>query len=357
MVPASLEAILESACSAGASDVLLQSGETPLARVDGRLVSMGNSPLASEDVTALWLACGASEELLDFDGALSLASGERFRVNLHRRLGRRGIALRRVRQTIPPLADLGVPELLAEWAGRPSGLIMVGGPTGSGKSTTVAALLESLNLSKSLHVVTIEDPVEFLFTSKNCVFTQREVGLDTPSFQEGLRRSLRQNPDVIFVGEIRDGTSASTAIQAAETGHLVIATIHSSNCPEVIARLALLFPPEDRDAARRTLASQLVGVLCQKLLPATDGGRVLAAEYLTNAASSRRLIEDGDLPGLHDFLRRGDTRTCGTFLEALTALVRNGRITEETALAAADNPSELARALRGIGGTTAPTSR
>lgn len=352
MLPPALVTLLETACAADASDVLLQADRPPLARTAGLLAPLGTEPTTAEELTAMWLACGAPADAVDFDTALALPSGERFRVNLHRTLGRPGIALRRVRREIPPLATLGVPsEVLVGWVDRPSGLVLVGGPTGSGKSTTVASLLDFLNASKSLHVVTIEDPVEYVFRPNQSVFTQREVGLDTPSFAEGLRRSLRQNPDVIFVGEIRDPASASTAIQAAETGHLVIATVHSSNCAEVIGRLALLFPPDEREAAQRTLASQIIGVLCQKLLPAIAGDRVLACEFLTNTGASRRLIECGDLAGLRDFLERGDARIGRTFLASLAGLVEAGFTARETALAAAENPSELARALRGIGGT------
>lgn len=357
-VPPELETLCAAAAEYGASDLLLHEGRAPQIRLSGRLTVLDFPVLSAEFFDRTWSACGAGPEILDHDTSLTSSGGVRFRVNLLRQLGRRAAVLRRIRSDIPDLETLGAPaDLLREWCSRKSGMVLVCGPTGSGKSTTLAATLEWMNGSLDRHVVTIEDPIEYLFSSRSCLFTQREVGIDTASFGEGLRRSLRQNPDVIFVGEIRDAVTALTAIQASETGHLVLATLHSSNCPDAVERLQLLFPPSERDAVRRTLSAQLLGVVCQRLLPGAQGGVVLAAEYFTNAGLIRKNIADGKLPEIADAIARLDPQSGQTFLAAISQLVRAGRIMEDVAAAAADNPQELARALRGISSSAQATRR
>lgn len=341
--------ILRAATESGASDVIMHLGKPAVVRVQGQLVTVQSSPISEDDFDAIWSTCGAAADAVDFDAGMTTPDGTRFRVNLLSQLGTRAAVLRRIRSDVPELGTLGVPvELLQDWASRKSGVIFICGPTGSGKSTTVAAALEWLNTTVARHIVTIEDPVEYVFTSKQAIFTQREVGIDTPSFAEGLRRSLRQNPDVIFLGEIRDATSALTAIQAAETGHLVLSTLHASTCSDVISRLELLFPAEDRESVRKTLAAQLLGVLCQRLLPTRDGGRALACEYFSNFGSSRRIIGEGRMEDLQSFISRGDPQTACSLASAIIALIRSGKIDEETALENSDNPQELRRTLRGV---------
>jgi twitching motility protein PilT len=311
-----------------------------------------------EDLEALWAACGAQAEDLDRDASFTSEEGVRFRVNLFRQLGVRGAALRRIQQQIPEIESLGLPSaLLQEWAARPAGIIVVCGATGSGKSTTAASVIEWINGAMARHIVTIEDPVEYLFAGKLSFFTQREVGIDTPTFAEGLRRSLRQNPDVIFLGEIRDALSGATAIQAAETGHLVLATMHASSCADAVGRLELLFPPEEREAVRKTLAAQLLGVLSQRLLPAQAGGRALAVEYFSNVGSSRKFIAEGRMNELQDFVSRGDPRSARSFGDSLLELVRAGVVSEAVALEYAESPQEFARALKGITSATQATRR
>jgi twitching motility protein PilT len=279
-------------------------------------------------------------------------------VNLLRQSGERAAVLRRIRNDIPDMESLGLPaEVLREWCGHKSGIVLVCGPTGSGKSTTLAAAMEWMNQTIARHIVTIEDPIEYLFTSKRCLFTQREVGIDTSSFAEGLRRSLRQDPDVIFVGEIRDALTATTALQASETGHLVLATLHASNAGDTIERLQIIFPAEEREAVRRTLSTQLLGVLCQRLLPAKDGSLALVAEYFTNVGVTRKYVAEGKTPELADQITRSDPRSGRDFLSSIAALVRAGRITEEEASSAVDNPQELLRALRGISSSAQSTRR
>jgi len=358
MISPLLDEILHAAVENSASDVILRSGQAAVFRINGELASVESEHPSEQDMGSLWSACGAEGKELDRDASLTTEEGVRFRVNLLRQLGVRGAVLRRIQNQIPAMETLGLPcELLREWAARPSGIVVVCGPTGSGKSTTMASLLEWINGSMARHIVTIEDPVEFLFAGKMSFFTQREVGIDTPSFAEGLRRSLRQNPDVIFLGEIRDAPSAITAIQAAETGHLVFATVHAAGCADVVARLELLFPPDERESVRKTLAAQLHGVLCQRLLPAISGSRALLTEYFSNEASSRRLIAEGRMNELQDFVSRGDPRNVRSFADSLMQLVRAGIVAEAVALDNADNPQEFARSLRGVSSSMQATRR
>jgi pilus retraction protein PilT len=353
-----METLCAAAVEYGASDLLLHEGRTPQFRLNGTLTTVEAAPLGGEFFDQLWAACRASAETTDFDTSLSSAQGVRFRVNLLRQAGARAAVLRRIRSDIPDLEILGLPaEVLREWCGRKSGIVLVCGPTGSGKSTTLAAAMEWMNQTLARHIVTIEDPIEYLFTSRRCLFTQREVGIDTPSFAEGLRRSLRQDPDVIFVGEIRDADTATTALQASETGHLVLATLHSSNAGDTIERLQLIFPPTEREAVRRTLSSQLLGVLCQRLIPANGGGLALATEYFTNVGATRKYVAEGKIPELADQIVRSDPRHGRDFLSAIAALVKAGRISEDEASAAVENPQELLRALRGISSSAQTTRR
>jgi twitching motility protein PilT len=224
----------------------------------------------------------------------------------------------------------------------------VTGPTGAGKSTTLAACLEWLNQNYHRHIVTIEDPIEYLFTPVKCLFSQREVLSDTSSFSEGLRRSLRQSPDVILLGEIRDSVSAITALQAAETGHLVLATLHSSNVLDSLERLSRLFEIGEREGVLQLLSQQLIGILCQKLVPALPEGRTLVAEHFENQAVTRKWIAEGKFRELADLVAKGDNPANVTFLQSLVTLIQAGRITEAAGLQIATNPRELQRRLRGI---------
>lgn len=357
-LPQAMETLCAAAEAYNASDLLLHEGRPPQVRIGGSLRPLEYAPLDSLFFDALWRACGARAETQDHDSSLTSGGGVRFRVNLLRQLGQRAAVLRRIRSEIPDMETLGVPaELLRDWIRRRAGMILVCGPTGSGKSTTLAAALEWLNENLSRHVITIEDPIEYLFSSRMSLFTQREVGIDTPSFAEGLRRSLRQNPDVIFVGEIRDAETATTAIQACETGHLVLATLHSSNCIDAIERLQLLFPSTSRDAVRRTLSGQLLGILCQRLLPALPAGVVLAAEYFSNIGAMRKYITDGKLTDLTDAIGRSDPRSAQSFVSSMSQLVQAQRVSEDVAAASSDNPQELLRALRGISSSSQATRR
>lgn len=333
-----------------ASDLYLHAGRVPQLRIDDQLNLIENAaPITAEELEAFWVRCGGDSGARDFDGSYVASDGRRFRVNLFRSLDVRGAVLRPIKTEIPALESLGVPvDLLVSWIERPTGIILVTGPTGSGKSTTVAACLDWINQHRAYHIVTIEDPVEYLFRSASSLFTQREVGTDTPSFAEGLRRSLRQSPDVILLGEIRDSLSALTALEAAETGHLVLATMHSSNVLDSLERLSRLFEVREREGVQQVLAQQLVGILCQRLVPGYPGGLALLVEHFENQAVTRKWILEGKYRELADHVARGDNSANVTFLQSLVALTHAGRISEATALQAASNPQELQRRLRGI---------
>jgi len=358
-MPSSLiDDVLRVVSESDVSDLILHAGKVPMVRRGGEILELDSPEVSADDLAVLWQRCGAPAGARDFDAALVAENGVRFRVNLLQQLGAPAAVLRRIRSGIPDMDALGLPsDLIREWAARPAGIIVVSGPTGSGKSTTVAAALEWINESFARHVVTIEDPIEYLFAPKRSVFTQREVGIDTASYAEGLRRSLRQNPDVIFLGEIRDAASAITALQAAETGHLVFATLHASSCGDVVERLQFLFPALERESVARTLANQLVGVLCQRLVPTEEGSLVLLVEYFSNHGSSRNIIAENRMPDLRDFISRGNPRFARSFADSLLILVKAGRVSEETALAISENPQEFSRMLRGISSSAQATRR
>jgi pilus retraction protein PilT len=337
----------------GASDIFLHVKRPPQFRVNGVLVPIVAEAVQDKDLEMLWTHCGAALNALDFDGSYVASDGNRFRVNLFRSLAERGAVLRPIKTAVPALDSLGAPvELLTSWVVRPAGIVLVTGPTGAGKSTTIAACLEWINQNYHRHIVTIEDPIEYLFTPALSVFTQREVLSDTTTFAEGLRRSLRQSPDVILLGEIRDSATAITALQAAETGHLVLATLHSSNVLDSLERLSRLFEIGEREGVLQLLAQQLVGIMCQKLVPALPDGRVLIAEHFENQAATRKWIAEGKFRELADFLDKGDNPANVTFLQALVAAVQAKRITEAMALQTASNPREVQRRLRGINSTS-----
>ncbi len=348
-----LEQLCETTVQAGASDLVLHEGEPVALRVHGGMARIDAEPLGADVMDALWAACGVPAGARDFNSAFVSQQGERFRVNLFLTLGRRGAVLRHIRSEITALDHLGVPApILKDWLRRQSGIILVTGPAGSGKSTTLAACLEEINEFSARHIVTIEDPVEFVFRENCSIFTQRDVGIDTGSFAEGLRQALRQAPDVLFIGEIRDPDSAATAIHASETGHLVLATIHGSDTTDALERMAQLLPESERRPLARIFASQLLGVLAQRLLPAVNGGYALAVEYFVNVGATRSYIEDNRAADLRDLIDRSGPETALSMLRSVAELCRSGFIGESIAMNAVDKPNELMRMMRGISSVT-----
>jgi len=349
-MPLSLDDILQSADDHKASDVFLMEGEIPRMKINEQLMLFGDEPMQLNQMVGLWQACGVSPEgETDRDSGLVSHNLTRYRVNMHKALGRLGVVMRRIRTEIPPLGTLGVPEwLLTKWAGHVRGLVLITGPTGMGKSTTMAALLQWMNETCARHIVTIEDPVEFIHPNKNCMFTQREVGRDTASYARGVRGAMRQAPDVIMVGEIRDLETALITLQASETGHLVLASIHSDSAVDAMDRLAHLFPPEQAGLGLHLLSQQLIGALCQKLVPRTSGGLHLLVEYLENGGAVKKWISTKDMDHIRNYMQRGNDPNCITFLSSIVRAYEAGLITEPEAIAACGNEVEFKRAARGI---------
>lgn len=347
-----IDSILDAAEQREASDVFLQQDEAPRLKVNERISMLGDEPLSLSDIAAFWQACGGnpnSDGDMDRDSGFVSRTHTRYRVSLHRTMGRLSAVMRRIKTKVPGLEALGAPEwLLTRWGAREHGLILLTGPTGSGKSTTIASLLQWMNENLVRHIVTIEDPVEYQFTNSRSYFTQRQVGRDTRTFASGLRSALRQAPDVIFVGEIRDYETALTALQASETGHLVVSTMHSENVGDTMERYLNLFPAEDAKHGTNLLANQLSGVLCQKLVQSADGGLHLLVEHAENAGAMRDWIARRELQNIAQYIGRGSDPAAVSFLQSTLKALQDKRITEEIAMASVSNESELRRAMRGI---------
>src|SRR5262245_46344213 len=347
-----IDSILDAAEQREASDVFLQENEIPRLKINEQISVFGEEPLTLAEISAFWQACGGNpngDGDMDRDSGFVSRTQTRYRVSLHRTMGRLGAVLRRIKTKVPGLKVLGAPEwLLNRWGARQHGLILVTGPTGSGKSTTIASLLQWMNENLVRHVVTIEDPVEYQFTANRCYITQRQVGRDTRTFASGLRAALRQAPDVIFVGEIRDYETALTALQASETGHLVVSTMHSEKVADTMERYINLFPAEDAKHGTNLLANQLSGVLCQKLVPSADGGLHLLVEHVENAGAMRDWIARRELQNIDEYIARGSDPAAVSFLQSTLDALKAKTITEETAMVSVSNESELRRAMRGI---------
>lgn len=345
----SLRELVRVAFERRATDVFLMAGEPPRARMEGDVVVLSEAPVDGFVIEALGGACGADPGLPgEHDASWSAGDGLRCRVNLYRSLGRLAAVLRPIRAEIPAMEELGLPPwLLQSWMSRRNGLILMTGPTGSGKSTTVASCIDWLNRHVARHVVTLEDPIEYLFTPVHCHISQREIGQDSQGFSSALRAVLRQSPDVIFLGEIRDAVTAMTALQAAETGHLVISTMHCSSVVETLDRFANLLA-ESGPMGVQMLASQLTGVLSQQLLPRAGGGVFAALEYMQNEAATRKWILEHRHADLLDHMHRGDGEFCTSLLATLVRAVREGLLDVSTARAACPRPTDFDRAMRGI---------
>lgn len=348
-----MHSLIEQLCSLvathGGADLFLQENRPAWMRQGSRLTVLSDSIIHRKDLDDLAQFCQAPLSGKEMEFAYTTPGGFRFRVNLFTQKGERGAVFRLITTTIPDFFSLGLPtDIIIDWISQKSGLVLVSGPAGSGKSTSVASSLEWMNLNLSRHIVTIEDPIEFLFETKNCLFSQREVGSDTESFSSGLRAALRQSPDVIMIGEIREMATALTALQAAEAGHLVIATLHASSVPETLERIFRLFSPDERDGISLTLANQLTGIINQRLISGINGNLVLGTEYLENKGLSRKLILEHRLKEIIDILDRpGNARNC-SLLQSLVRLTRENHITEETAQSYLANPQEFFRAMKGI---------
>jgi twitching motility protein PilT len=344
-----------------ASDLHLTAGSPPMVRVRGRLTAVDGyptlTPTDTREIVYSILTNDQRQKLennwqLDF--AYQIPGRARFRVNAYFQRAALSAAFRLIPFEIAPLESLGLPPAVAEMATRPRGLVLVTGPTGSGKSTTLASLIDVINETREEHILTIEDPIEFLHRHKRCVVNQRELGSDATTFADALKAALRQDPDVILVGEMRDMETISTAITAAETGHLVFATLHTQDAPQTIDRIIDVFPGFQQGQIRTQLAIGLQGVVTQQLLPTQDGaGRCVAAEVLVPTPAVRNLIREGKTHQIYSTMQTGGAQGMQTMDAALAGLVRNGRITRQLAEARSSTPEELRRLL-GAGGVGMP---
>ncbi len=328
--------LLVQAVETGASDLHVTVGSPPVLRVNGQLQMMNMPPMSVEDTYHMvkdllaeqqWASL---ETVGQFDFSYSIPSVSRFRVNAYRQRGCYSISARVVPTKIPAFSSLGLPESVLSMCARDHGLILVTGPTGSGKSTTLAAMIDWMNQTMRKRIITLEDPIEYLHRHNLCLIDQREVGMDTDSFASGLRAALRQDPDVLLVGEMRDLETITTAITAAETGHLVLATLHTPDAPQSIDRMIDVFPPGQQQQVRFQISSVLVGIVAQRLLPSADGqSRVAAAEVLVNTPAVANLVRSEKVHQIRTSMQTGKAHGMQTMEMSLRELALDKRITEE----------------------------
>ncbi len=349
-----IETLLEHVVKSKASDLHLQVGLAPIIRVDGKLQPIANMPVLTDQMVESLIFAILDENqqqiLLkdkEFDFSFSFGDLMRFRVNAFHEKGNLAAALRAIPSEIKSVTELGMPPIVASFADYPRGLVLVTGPTGSGKSTTLAALLDKINSEQSKHIITIEDPIEFTHKSKKSVVVQREVHYDTYSFNAALRSSLRQDPDVVMIGEMRDLETISAAITIAETGHLVFATLHTNSAAQSIDRMIDVFPPHQQPQIRSQLANMIQGICSQRLVPAVGGGRVVAAEILIANSAVRNIIREGKTHQLDAVIQTGADKGMQTMDRTLVKLVQTGAITYEEAKNYAVDMSEFNRLIRG----------
>src|SRR3954464_8058142 len=344
----------------GASDLHLTAGSAPLIRIRGQLIPLDTPILTPQAVREVVYSILTDEQRKrlendwQIDFAYSLPGAARFRVNAYFQRASIGAAFRLIPSEMPALDSLDLPPVLRDLTKKPRGFVLVTGPTGSGKSTTLAAMLDAINEERHEHIMTIEDPIEFLHKHKNCIVNQRELGADAKSFGLALKAALRQDPDVILVGEMRDLETISTALTAAETGHLVFATLHTQDTAQTVDRIIDVFPSHQQGQVRMQLAVGLQGIVTQTLIPTADGaGRCLAAEILVPTAGVRNLIREGKIHQIYSLIQTGANHGMQTMDASLAALVRKGQIDMKTAESRSSNPTELRRLVEGGGGMNA----
>jgi twitching motility protein PilT len=334
----------------GASDLHMTAGSPPMVRERGKLNALDYPTMTPTDVREIVYSILTNDQRQkletewQIDLAYSIPGRARFRVNAYFQRASIGAAFRLIPQDIPRLEDLGLPPTIREFTKKPRGFVLVTGPTGSGKSTTLAAMLDLINKERAEHIMTVEDPIEFMHRHQRCIVNQREVGADAQSFALALKAALRQDPDVILVGEMRDLETISTALTAAETGHLVFATLHTQDTAQTIDRIVDVFPPTQQHQVRVQLSVALQGIVTQQLLPTADGmGRVAATEVLVPTSAVRNLIREGKTHQIYSALQTGATHGMQTMDAALADLVRRQKITRELAEARSTSPEELRR--------------
>lgn len=347
-----VEQLVSFAAMKGASDIHLIMGLPPKCRVNGRLENLLEEPLSDDDCEEIaGLLAGTEYQKIAVIGELDLArtlAGERVRINLFRQQGHVSAALRILSNKIPRLNTLGLPKVVNEFSTYQKGIVLVTGETGSGKSTTLAAILDQINHTRQEHIITLEDPIEYIYHPDQCIVNQREIGTDTESYADGLRAILREDPDIILIGEMRDMETIETAMTAAETGHLVFSTLHTNSAPDSVDRIVGTFPAERQPQVRLQLSTTLKAILSQQLLVRADGnGRCVACECMINTPAIQNLIREGKTPQMYSSMLSSANQGAVTMDNCLINMVGEGKIKRDTALAACNDHDYVSRRLGG----------
>lgn len=348
--------LLKFATEQGASDVHIVSGSPPCLRVEGKIIRVKSQELSPEESRSLCYSVISDqqkskfEERKELDFSFDVKDMARFRGNYFFQKNAVSGVFRRIPNDIPNILDLGLPPAVPKLTNLPNGLILVTGPTGSGKSTTIASLVDKINRERHGHIVTLEDPIEFMHEHKSCIVNQREIGVDTHDYSEGLRHLLRQDPDYCLIGEMRDLETIETALKLAETGHLVFGTLHTNSSVQTINRIVSVFPSEQHQRIQSLLSFTLQAVVSQKLVNSTDGKRVLAAEFLLLNSGIRNLIREGKLHQIQNLMEVGQEKSgMITLNQCLSSLVKRKRISEKEAFMASPDPDDLFKILQRMG--------
>jgi twitching motility protein PilT len=365
MAQLTLHQLLKTMVERGGSDLHITTNSAPQIRVDGKLAPLDLSPLSASETKQLAYSVLTDaqkhrfEENLELDFSFGIKGLARFRANIFNQRGAVGAVYRQIPYEILGFKELGLPAVVEEICNKPRGLVLVTGPTGSGKSTTLAAMIDKINRERHEHIITIEDPVEFLHSHKSCVVNQRELHADTHSFGNALRSALRQDPDVVLIGEMRDLETVESALRIAETGHLTFATLHTNSAAQTINRIIDVFPAHQQSQIRAQLSFVLEGILCQALLPRANGkGRVMAMEILVPNAAIRNLIREDKVHQIYSTMQTGQSKYgMQTFNQSLASLYFRKLITLQMALSRSSNPDELQEMIsRGAGALVPPSS-
>lgn len=350
-----INTLLIKAHETGASDIHLTVGEQPAFRIDGEIIKTMFPQLSEEDMLGAITETAPEEirknisSLTDEDYPYEIKGISRFRINLAKASGKFSMTIRLISYDIPDFKTLNMPQSLENFAKLDNGIVLVTGVAGSGKSTTIASILEYINNTRRKHIITVEDPIEYVYKSKKSIFTQRQVKTDTENFLSGMKYALRQDPDVILIGEIRDAETVKSALYAAETGHLVFATLHTFNALQTINRVLSFFEPTERETVRAQFAQVYRGSISQKLLPlAREKGRIPAHEILFTTPTVKDFIIKNEPDEIYKLVQKGSYDDMITFNNSLYKLFKEGKITQETAIDASDNPNELNRLIRGV---------
>ncbi len=339
------------------SDLHLTVGVPPVLRIDGQLRAIeGFKPLTPADTRSLAMELldekqmGDLERTRELDLSFGRRGAGRYRLNVYWQRGSIGLAIRVIRSTIPTIDELGLPQVTKQFAMEDKGLLLVTGPTGSGKSTTLAAMIQYINQNESCHIITVEDPIEYLYRHERSIINQRQVNDDTLTFHQALKHILRQDPDVILVGEMRDLETIEMAMTMAETGHLVFATLHTTDAVQTINRIVDVFPANQQQQARVQLSFVLIGVVAQQLIPRVKGGRILAMEILRVNAAARNMIRENEVHQIYTILETGSKEGMITMNQWLFNLLQHGEISRETCLSRSTNHEQMKRMLSSRGG-------